>query len=100
MPHVTDRFEDSCETLGVSPAITGMTGAIGTEVALRFLLGRPNGSDNQLITIDMAGPRLLRTQLLKRFEFGGGEKKHNEKIQNQGKGTIHILKIPPKELSP
>src|SRR3989449_3598508 len=88
MPHVTDRFEDSCETLGVSPAITGMTGAIGTEVALRFLLGRPNGSDNQLITIDMAGPQLPRTKLSKTIESGGGTEK--PKPTNQNNRSVKI----------
>src|SRR5690242_19493160 len=28
MPRVTDRYADSCETLGVSPSITGLTGAL------------------------------------------------------------------------
>src|SRR5437870_10634693 len=41
MPHVMDRFEDSCETLGVGPSITGLTGSIGAETILRSLLGRP-----------------------------------------------------------
>jgi len=88
MPHVTDRFEDSCETLGVSPSITGMTGAIGTEVALRFLLGRPNGSDNQLITIDMAGPELLRTKLSKRLDCGGCTENDNARSQTNGVVTL------------
>lgn len=70
MPNVTDRFEDSCETLGVSPSITGMTGAMGTGMALRFLLGQTNGPDRKLITIDMTGPEFLLSKLSKRLDCG------------------------------
>ena len=66
MPHVTDRFEDSCETLGVSPSITGLTGALGTGVALRFLLAHPSGWDEHLVTVDMSGPEFLLSKLSKR----------------------------------
>src|SRR5207248_3291678 len=55
MPQVADRLADSCETLGVSPSITGLTGALGTGVALRFLLGNPNHWSDKLVTVDMAG---------------------------------------------
>src|SRR2546426_11444552 len=70
-PHVTDRFEDSCETLGVSPSITGLTGALGTGVALRFLLGNPNQWSDKLVTIDMAGPEFLLTRLARRHDCEG-----------------------------
>src|SRR5256712_4221872 len=58
MPQVTDRFADSCETLGVSPSITGLIGTLGTGVALRFLLGNPNQWSDKLVTVDMAGSRI------------------------------------------
>jgi adenylyltransferase/sulfurtransferase len=66
MPHVADRFEDSCETLGVSPSIIGLTGALGAGIALRSLLGLPNAWDDHLVTIDMAGPEFLLSRLSKR----------------------------------
>jgi molybdopterin-synthase adenylyltransferase len=66
MPGVTDRFEDSCETLGVSPSITGLTGALGTGVTLRFLLGHLNSWSDHLVTVDIAGPEFLLSKLSKR----------------------------------
>src|SRR5438093_4998985 len=66
MPRVVDRFEDSCETLGVGPSITGLTGSIGAETILRSLLGRPTLLRDHLMTIDMAGPEFLFTKFLRR----------------------------------
>ena len=66
MPHVVDRFQDSCETLGVGPSITGLTGSIGAETIIRFFLGRPTLLTDHLMTIDMGGPEFLFTKLLRR----------------------------------
>jgi len=71
MPQVADRLADSCETLGVSPSITGLTGALGTGVALRFLLGNPNQWSDKLVTVDMAGPEFLFTKLARRHDCEG-----------------------------
>jgi molybdopterin-synthase adenylyltransferase len=71
MPKVTDRLEDSCETLGVSPSITGLTGALGTGLALRSLLGCPSSGSDKLVTLDMAGPDFLLTKLVKRPDCDG-----------------------------
>src|SRR5437588_238805 len=71
MPRVADRFADSCETLGVSPSITGLTGTLGTGVALRFLLGNPNQWSEKLVTVDMAGPEFLLTNLARRRDCDG-----------------------------
>ncbi len=71
MPRVADRFVDSCETLGVSPSITGLTGSLGTGVALRFLLGNPNRWSDKLVTVDMAGPEFLLTKLARRHDCEG-----------------------------
>src|SRR6266566_1447686 len=71
MPRVADRFVDSCETLGVSPSITGLTGSLGTGVALRFLLGNPNRWSDKLVTVDMAGPEFLLTRLARRHDCEG-----------------------------
>jgi molybdopterin-synthase adenylyltransferase len=88
MPHVTDRFEDSCETLGVSPSITGLTGALGTEVALRSLLGRSDDSNDHLITVDMAGPDFLLSKLSKRQDCEGCR---HEDGGSESKGTVRFL---------
>jgi molybdopterin-synthase adenylyltransferase len=66
MPNVVDRFNESCETLGVSPAITGLTGAFGVQVAIQFVLGTPSQSSNRLISIDLGGPDFLFSELSKR----------------------------------
>lgn len=102
-PRVMDRFEDNCETLGISPSITGMTGAVGTELALRFLSGPPNGPDNQLITIDLAGPEFLRTKLSKRLDCGACRNDDNRRSQTNevvtllcGERTANVL--PPNNL--
>ncbi|HVH15281.1 MAG TPA: HesA/MoeB/ThiF family protein [Candidatus Angelobacter sp.] len=68
MPHVTDKFEDSCETLGVNPSITGLTGAIGAGAAIRYLLGNPGHWSGTLATVDIAGPEFLFTKLSRRTD--------------------------------
>ena len=68
MPHVTDKFEDSCETLGVNPSITGLAGAIGAGVALRYLSGNPGRWSENLATVDIAGPEFFLTKLTKRAD--------------------------------
>src|SRR3989442_15241377 len=82
MPRVTDRFEDSCETLGVSPSITGLTGALGTGVALRILLGRPNQWSDKLVTVDMAGPEFLLTKLARRHDCEGCGKSNGDRSRS------------------
>src|SRR3989441_5499936 len=85
MPRVADRFADSCETLGVSPSITGLTGALGTAVALRFLLGNPTQWPDKLVTVDMAGPEFLLTKLATRPDCEGCG---NNKVDRSGSDRI------------
>ena len=66
MPGVNDGVENSCEVLGVSPAITGVAGAFGATIALRHLLGKPMTSPDALFTIDLEGPDFFRGQIQKR----------------------------------
>ena len=68
MPHVTDKFEDSCESLGVNPSITGLAGAMGAGAALRYLSGNPGHWSENLATVDIAGPEFLLTKLAKRTD--------------------------------
>ena len=104
MPRVTDRFEDSCETLGVNPSITGLMGALGTGVALRFLLGNPNLWSDKLVTLDMAGPEFILAKLAKRQDCdrcgnGNAEKlRHNRRVTFLcGEHTANVL--PPENLT-
>jgi molybdopterin-synthase adenylyltransferase len=66
MPHVVDRYDESCENLGVSPPITGLTGAFGAETAVQFLLGMPSRLTSHMMTIDLRGPEILFNRLSKR----------------------------------
>jgi molybdopterin-synthase adenylyltransferase len=81
MPHVADRFEDSCETLGVSPSILGLTGALGTGVAVRSLLAHDSNWDDHFVTVDMTGPEFLVTKLSKRQNCEGCGSSHNSKSE-------------------
>ena len=66
MPHVMDRFEDSCETLGVGPSITGLTGSVGAETINRFLLGRPTLSSREGTTVRCVESSQTRIRRLRR----------------------------------
>lgn len=65
MPGVTDRFNESCEVLGVGPSITGITGAIGADASIRYLTGQSTRLVSELMTVDLAGTNFLFTQLQK-----------------------------------
>ncbi len=69
LPHVTDRLEQSCETLGVTPTVTGAIGAMAADAAVQFLSGAADTRlMEHLMTLDMAGPSLLLSKLRKRIE--------------------------------
>src|SRR5437870_521792 len=100
MPQVTDRCADSCETLGVSPSITGLTGALGTGVALRFLLGNPNRWSDKLVTVDMAGPEFLLTKLTRRHDCDGCGNSNDDRSRSDrlvtflcGEHTANVLPL-------
>ncbi len=104
MPHIADRFEDSCDTLGVSPSIIGLTGALGTGAALRFLLAQTSGWDDHLVTVDMAGPEFILTKSSKRQDCEGCGSNHGSKSQPAravtllcGEHTANVL--PPDEMT-
>jgi molybdopterin-synthase adenylyltransferase len=65
MPSVADRFNDSCEMLGVSPAITALAGTIAAQTTIQFLLGTPTRLEAQLMTIDTASLDVIFTKLSK-----------------------------------
>ena len=88
MPQVADRLADSCETLGVSPSITGLTGALGTGVALRFLLGNPNHWSDKLVTVDIAGPEFLLTKLARRHDCEGCGNSNGDRSGSDGRVTF------------
>ncbi len=66
MPGVYDRSDESCEVLGVSPSVIGLAGSTAAGVAVRFLLGLSTRLAGELMNVDMAGPDVFFTKLLKR----------------------------------
>ena len=100
MPHVNDKIEDSCETLGVNPSITGLAGAIGAGVATRYLSGNPSNWNENLATIDIAGPEFLLTKLAKRADCDLCGNRTNEKPRPEmlvtflcGEHTANVLPL-------
>ncbi len=63
IPHVSDRFEDSCENLGVNHTTTGLAGAIAASTAIQFLLGGRTRLTDAMLTLDMVGPEFLFSRL-------------------------------------
>ena len=104
MPRVIDRFEDSCEIHGVSPSITGLIGALGTGVAVRFLIGNLNQWSDKLVTLDMASPEFLFARLAKREDCDECGNGNSEKLRPNrlvtflcGEHTANVL--PPQNLT-
>ncbi len=68
MPNVVDRTEENCEVLGVTPTITGLVGAITANITVRRLLHLSTKMSGRLLTIDMAGPDFVITDLARRLD--------------------------------
>src|SRR2546425_10553465 len=63
MPRVNDRFEGSCETLGVNPSITGLMGGLRTGGALWLLFGNSHHWRDKLLTLFLTRPDFVFTKL-------------------------------------
>ncbi len=68
LPGVVDRPEESCESLGVTPTITGLVGAFAASEAAKILLRVQTGLMGRLLTIDTAGPDFVTASVAKRKE--------------------------------
>jgi molybdopterin-synthase adenylyltransferase len=88
MPYVVDRFNESCENLGVSPAITGFTGAIGAEAAVQSLLGNRSRLTSHMMTIDLHGPDILFSQLSKKDDCSACQNDPNDGGQDAPSVTL------------
>jgi molybdopterin-synthase adenylyltransferase len=89
MPHVVDRFDESCETLGVSPTITGLTGAFGAETAIQFLIGNRSRLSSQMMTVDLGGPDVVFSPLSKRYDCSGCQNLSDD--DSQAASSITLL---------
>ncbi len=68
LPNVTDRPEDSCENLGVTPTITGLVGSLAASETVNAILSPSMLQQSILMTIDSAIPDFFKVAVLKREE--------------------------------
>jgi molybdopterin/thiamine biosynthesis adenylyltransferase len=66
MPLAGSPPADNCETLGVTPTIVGMVGSIAAAEAAKKILGLPTRILGHLLTLDLAGPDFLFTEIKRR----------------------------------
>jgi adenylyltransferase/sulfurtransferase len=66
MPHIADRREESCETLGVTPTITGTIGAMTADAAVQFISNGGTRLTEHLMTLDLSGPSVILSKVHKR----------------------------------
>ncbi len=66
MPGVLDRAEESCESLGVTPTITGLVGGFAANEVAKILLQMEAGLMGRLLTIDTVGPEFVVVRVPKR----------------------------------
>lgn len=101
MPSVTDRFNESCEVLGVGPSITGLTGAIGADASIRYLTGQSTRLMSQIMTIDLAGPDFVFSHLTKNPHCGACQKGQTGEFHDSSSITMlcgeHTANVLPKE---
>ena len=104
MPRVSDRFADSCETLGVTPAITGIAGAIGAETAIKFLVSGTSRLADEMLTVDMTRPEFVFSKLSKKKTCRACNNSSNPAVDSDsrvrllcGEHTANIL--PPKAMN-
>lgn len=105
MPSVPDRIIDSCEVLGISPTITGLTGSLGASCAIRFLAGRSTDLSRHLLTVDSAGPDFTLSSLARRENCRACAQLDNDTAQTEpiltflcGEHTANALPPPNIEL--
>ncbi len=101
MPNVKDRFDESCETLGVAPGTTGLTGAIGADAAIRHLTGQSTRIADQIMTIDLAGPDVLFSPLAKNPNCPACQEAQTNEIRDSPNVTLlcgeHTANVLPTE---
>ncbi len=65
MPNVVNRDEESCEVLGVTPAVVDLVGAIAASEGSKLLQGFPSQLRASLLTVDMMGPDFIISDISK-----------------------------------
>jgi molybdopterin-synthase adenylyltransferase len=70
MPMTEAGSVDTCETLGVTPTIVGLIGALAASEAAKKILGLPTQTLGQLLTVDLAGPDFIFSPIMKRQKCG------------------------------
>jgi len=59
---------ESCETLGVNPTTVGIIGTLAAAEAVKRILGFPTNILGRLLTVDLAGPDFMSTEITKRHD--------------------------------
>jgi molybdopterin/thiamine biosynthesis adenylyltransferase len=67
-PSVVDRPKESCESLGVTPTITGLVGGFAANEVAKHLLGIQTRLMGQLLTIDTVVPEFVIASVPRRNE--------------------------------
>ena len=70
MPVTEPGSLDTCETLGVTPTVVGMIGALAASEATKKILGLPTRTLGHLLTLDLGGPDFIFTPVRKRGKCG------------------------------
>jgi molybdopterin-synthase adenylyltransferase len=70
MPMTEAGSVDTCETLGVTPTVVGMIGAIAASEATKKILGLPTRILGNLLTVDLGGPDFIFSPIRKREKCG------------------------------
>ncbi len=65
MASVGNRAEESCESLGVTPAIVGFVGSLASCEAAKRLMGLPSKLRGHLVTVDLMGPDFIMSKIEK-----------------------------------
>ena len=63
---VIDGPRDSCETLGVTPVITGLTGAVAAAETVKLILATSSNELGRLMTVDTLTSDFILTSIAKR----------------------------------
>jgi molybdopterin/thiamine biosynthesis adenylyltransferase len=70
MPITEPGSVDTCETLGVTPTVVGMIGALAASEATKRVLGLPTRILGHLLTVDLAGPDFIFSPITSREKCG------------------------------
>ena len=75
---------ENCETFGVNPTTVGIIGTLAATEAVKRILGLPSNLLGHLLTIDLAGPDFVYTEITKRDDCRICNGSSSEPVQRDG----------------